>query len=108
MNQHIRKLLASPTGAEAEVIKNLNLTGNGDLRIGVRNVWGNGISVGAVAVTAVLGGGCLIYWLTSRKRRVLKTVETVGTAFNAGFEVGKRQEREFREYMEERDMTSLN
>lgn len=91
-----------------EFNENIGLAGNRNLRSGERNELGRGVSMGAVAATSILGGSCLIYWLTSRKRRVLKTVETVGTAFNAGFEVGKRQEREFREYVEEKDMASIS
>ncbi len=69
---------------------------------GIRNLWMDGYGSGVISAVAVLGGSCLIYWIASRKRRTLKRVEVVGTAFNKGYEVGQRQEREYREFMNER------
>lgn len=106
MNKHINDLLASTTGTAADMTHNLCLAGGGDMGAGIRNLWIDGYGSGTIATTAILGGGFLIYWLASQKRRTLKKVETIGTAFNKGYEVGQRQERDFREYLKERGNSS--
>ena len=68
----------------------------------IRNLWLDGYGAGALTVAVVLASSCVLGWLTTSKRRILKKVETVGTAFNAGYEVGKRQERDYQEYIKER------
>ena len=70
---------------------------------GIRNVWLHGCSIGTIAATVALGGGYLIHRCASRKQRNLKKVESIGTAFNAGYEVGKRWERGFQEYLNEHE-----
>ena len=102
MKQQVTNLLEATTGTAADMTHNLCLLGGGDMGTGIRNLWIDGYGTGAIATATVLGGGCLIYWMATHKRRNLKKIETVGTAFNTGFEVGRRQEREFREYMAER------
>ena len=70
---------------------------------GIRNVWFNGCGSGIIATLTTLGGSYLIYWFASKKHRTLKKVEIIGTAFNKGYEVGQRQEREYREYLKEQE-----
>ena len=102
MNKQINDLLASTTGTAADMTHNLCLTGGGDMGAGIRNLWIDGYGSVAIATTAILGGGFLIYWLASKKRRTLKKVEIIGAAFNKGYEAGQRQEQEFQEYLKER------
>lgn len=102
MNKHINNLLASTTGTAADMTHNLCLAGGGDMGAGIRNLWIDGYGSGTIATAAILGGGFLIYWLASKKRRTLKKVEVIGTAFNKGYEVGQRQERDLQEYLKER------
>ena len=102
MNKHINNLLASTKGTAADMTHNLCIAGDGDMGAGIRNLWIDGYSSGAVATATILCGGFLIYWLASQKRRTLKKVEVIGTAFNKGYEVGQRQERDFQEYLKKR------
>ena len=102
MNNCIRDLLASTTGTAADMTHNLCLTGNGDMGAGIRNLWFDGYASGTIATATILLGGGLIYWMASKKHRTLKKVEVIGTAFNKGYEVGQRQERDFQEYLKER------
>lgn len=102
MKKYINNLLASTTGTAADMTHNLCLAGGGDMGAGIRNLWFDGYSSGTIATAAILGGGYLIYWFASKKRRTLKKVEVIGTAFNKGYEVGQRLERDYREWLKEK------
>lgn len=102
MNKQIRNLLASTTDTAADMTHNLCLAGGGDMGTGIRNLWLGGYASGTISTVAILGGGFLIYWLVTKKRRTLKKVEVIDAAFNKGYEVGQRQEREFQAYLKEK------
>ena len=95
MNKQVVKIFQERNGTAADMTHQLCVLGKGDMGTGICNLWLNGCSTGIVVSAVVLCGGFQVYRVCTRKRRNLKTVETVGTAFNAGFEVGRRQEREF-------------
>lgn len=102
MSHQIADLLNATNATAAEMTHNLCLLGGGDMGSGIRNLWIDGYGAGALTVAVVIVGSCALSWYTTRKRRIHKKVETVGTAFNAGYEVGKRQERDYQEYIKER------
>ena len=90
MNTHINNLLASTTGTAADMTHSLCLAGGGDMGAGIRNLWIDGYNSGTIATVAILGGSYLIYRFVSKRRRNLKDVEIIGTAFNIGYTTGQR------------------
>ena len=92
MNKHISNLLASPSCTAAEMTHQLRLAGDGEMCIGIRNLWLNGFGKGFLASAAVIGGSILVYWLATQNRRFIKQREAMGAAFSRGVAYALRKE----------------
>lgn len=98
MTDQIENLLSVTYATAPEMTHFLCKFGNGDMGRGIRNLLLCG-GAGSVATVIIIGGGHWIYRKATKKRRILREIETVGTSFNAGFEVGRRQERNFQHFV---------
>lgn len=98
MTDQIENLLSITYATAPEMTHFLCEFGNGGMGRGIRNLLLCGGGIGSVATAIIFGGGYWVYHMATKKQRKLREIETVGTSFNAGFEVGRRQERNFQHF----------
>ena len=108
MNTIIASLLSPSNSTAAEMTHNLSLLGYGDMSAGIQRLWLDGYITGVLAIATIGCCGYIVGHRVTHKQRQQKKVELIGTAFNAGFEVGKRQEQDFRKYAEEEENKSFS
>lgn len=100
MTQEIANFLETTNATAPEMTHYLCEFGNGDMGRGIRNLLFCGGGIGSAATIIIIGGSYWIYRIATKKQRMLRKIETVGTSFNAGFEIGRRQEREFQQFVQ--------
>lgn len=98
MTQEITNFLEATYVTAPEMTHYLCEFGNGDMGRGIRNLLLCGGGIGSATTIVIIGGGYWLYRMATKKQRMLRKIETVGTSFNAGFEVGRRQERDFQHF----------
>lgn len=99
MTDQIENLLSVTYATAPEMTHYLCEFGNGDMGTGIRNLLLCGGGIGSVTTAVIIGGGYWVYHIATKKQRKLREIETIGTSFNAGFEVGKRQERDLQRFI---------
>lgn len=103
MNRKIADFMEATNGTAANMTHYLSVLGNGDMGTGIRKLWSTGYMNGAASATVVISAGLYICFMATKPWRDLKKVELIGDAFHKGYEVGQRKEREFQEFITERN-----
>ena len=93
MYQEMKNVLVASHGKAPCMTHAFGRYGNGHMGCGVRKFWGDTLSIGICIGGSLCAGGQLIYRAITYKQRNLNMAEAIGSAYNAGVEVGKQQEQ---------------
>ena len=97
MMEELNVLLGPVARNSEEMAHNLCLLGGGDMGKGIRNLWLHGFGSGSIIATTAIGGTVLLYHVAVGRKRKCKVPVTTKLILNAGYEAGKRQQRELDE-----------